>query len=236
MPTCQPAKFERYNLKMTIKIMKKNLSAFVFPILLSLILMPTKAMSTDVGGVLWRGATWATLGAIGYTNPFGADSFRMTFGGYPDHDALQLEANLRYNLGETMPFISSSSIRPFLDVSYSSWQFLKDDGLSMTNKGNAFGIAPGARFEWPTFAYIINFIDVRAGVSILAPDKLENKDGSVRNFGGNFTFSEQFAIGGFFSAKKRWEWQLGVQHHSNHNIYEQNNGIEFYNLTFGYNY
>lgn len=193
-------------------------------------------LAADVGGVLWRGATYATLAGLAYTNAFRADSFRLAFGAYPDHDAVQIEANLRYDLSDAHDITQNISITPFLDVSYSSWQFVKGDGFSMTNKGNAFGIAPGFRFEWPSVLRVIDFVDVRAGVSLLAPTQLENKDGSVRDFGGNFTFSEQFAIGGYFSDAKTWEWQLGVQHHSNHNIYEKNNGIEFYNLTFGYNY
>lgn len=203
---------------------------------LTIIFSPSKALASDIGGVLWRGATWVTLGGIGYTNPFNADSFRMSFGSYHDHDAFQVETNLRYDLMSAQDFIYRSSIKGFVDVSYSSWQMFKEDDFSMTNKGNVLGIAPGFRFEWPSFLYVIDFVDVRAGISLLAPTSLENKDGSVRNFGGNFTFSEQFAIGGYFSNAKKWEWQVGIQHHSNHNIYEQNNGIEFYNLTFGYNY
>lgn len=213
--------------------LKKSLLAAVLTA--SFLVTPKLVIADEVGGALWRGATYATLAAIAYTNPFGADSFRFTTGAHGDHDAIQFEANLRYDLTQAKPLIGQVIITPFVDISYSAWQFSKD-GLSMTNKGNAFGIAPGARFEWPTLMYVFNFIDVRAGVSILAPTELENKDGSVRDFGGNFTFSEQFAMGGYLSTRKDWEWQVGIQHHSNHNIYEENNGIEFYNLTIGYNY
>ncbi|SFR60606.1 acyloxyacyl hydrolase [Thiomicrospira sp. ALE5] len=204
-------------------------------IIATALMAPQAAKADEIGGALWRGATYATIAAIAYTNPFGADSFRFTVGAHGEHDAIQFEANLRYDLTETKPLFGQTTITPFLDISYSAWQFTQED-INMTNKGNVFGIAPGARFEWPTFLYVLDFIDVRAGVSILAPTKLENKDGSIRDFGGHFTFSEQFAIGGYFSERKNWEWQIGIQHHSNHNIYEQNNGIEFYNLTIGYNY
>lgn len=204
----------------------------------SLSLQTVSVSAADLGGVLWRGATYATLAGLGYTNAFRTDSFRLSFGGYTEHDAFQIEANFRYDLDEALDVTKNISIKPFLDVNYSSWQMTTGEGdtISLTNKGNAFGIAPGFRFEWPTVLFVFDFIDVRAGISLLAPTKLENKDGSVREFGGNFTFSEQFAIGGYFSDAKAWEWQLGIQHHSNHNIYEKNNGIEFYNLTFGYNY
>ncbi|AEG32085.1 acyloxyacyl hydrolase [Thiomicrospira cyclica] len=207
----------------------------LLPLTFAITLAPQAVKADEVGGALWRGATYATIAAVAYTNPFNADSFRFTTGAYPDHDAIQFEANLRYDLTETKHLFRAVTITPFLDVSYSAWQFSKD-GLNLTNKGNVLGIAPGARIEWPTFLYVLDFIDVRAGVSILAPTQLENKDDTVRDFGGNFTFSEQFAMGGYFSEQKRWEWQVGIQHHSNHNIYEQNNGIEFYNITIGYNY
>jgi len=214
--------------------MKKRSALWFTPIVLSLLILPPQALASEVAGFLWRGATWVTLAGLGYTNAFRADSMRMSFGSFDDHDALQIEANFRYDIGEFEPVFSGLDIKPFIDVSYSAWQMLKEDGISMTNKGNALGIAPGFRFQWD--GLLIHFVDVRAGISLLAPTTLENNDGTTREFGGNLTFSEQFALGGFFSDKKGWEWSLGVQHHSNHNIYEKNNGIEFYNITLGYNY
>jgi hypothetical protein len=186
-------------------------------------------------GTLWRGATYTAIAGLAYTNAFKSDHFNLSVGALDRHDAVQLEFNFRYHLGESMDIFSQTKITPFLDVGYASWQELLN-GIDMANRGNAFNLTPGVRFNFPRRFFVIDFIDARVGVSLIAPSFFENRKGERLDFGGHFSFNEELALGGYFTDQKNWEWQLAVHHYSNHNIYNYNASIDFIKLRIGYNY
>jgi hypothetical protein len=210
-----------------------RLTALALGITLSL--SPLAVYAESAAGSLWRGATYAAIAGLAYTNPFNADQFNFSAGAFDEHDAIQLEINFRYNLGEGRAIFSQSQLTPFVDLGYASWQESRN-GIDLVNRGNAFTVAAGVRLSFPTFAYLVDFADARIGAGILAPSYFENDQGERRDFGGPFSFTEELAVGGYFSDKQAWEWRLAVQHYSNHNIYPQNAGMDFIKLGLGYNY
>ncbi len=103
------------------------------------------------------------------------------------------------------------------------------------------GDGAGAKSLWdigftPVFRLSPNgsnfFLEGAIGAHLLSETRINNG----RVFGGSFNFGDHIGFGWAFGDKKRYELGYRFQHLSNAGLADPNDGINFHQVRFGFNY
>ncbi len=172
----------------------------------------------------WRSAMLTSLALTLMTNPVHADETSISFMSAPD--VMGFKAAFRWHPDQTLAYFGSVRLNHYYLVGYNYWQSTEVSGQE--GVVNALEFIPVFRFNWGP-KDIFSFAETSVGVSVLSRSELND-----RQFSTNFQFANSLAVGGYFSQQASWSLQL--QHYSNNSIKLPNNGINFYNLNFAYQY
>ncbi len=93
------------------------------------------------------------------------------------------------------------------------------------------GLTPIARVEWSSANYA-PFMELGIGATFLSHTKLQND----QQFGTSFQFDELIGAGMRFGAAQAYELGLRLEHMSNANIKQPNDGLTFGEIRVAYRY
>ncbi len=114
-------------------------------------------------------------------------------------------------------------------------------GFWEASLGHWDGDGAGSRSLWdigitPVFRLSPNgsnfFLEGAIGAHLLSESKVNNR----RDFGSSFNFGDHIGFGWSFGDRNRYELGYRFQHLSNAGISDPNDGINFHQIRFGYNY
>lgn len=188
--------------------------------------LASTAAQADSETVMWRSAMAATTVALYLTNALDADAMTVDVGGGEDVYFLRYVA--RWEADYAVQISSGLEIRPALQVSYSKWQSSQNLDRSATN--NVVDLLPVFRWQGRSIP-IVDYIDTGVGLSLFSSEEI-----SDLKFGGPLQFNNYLGIGWYLGQQSQWELSLRLQHYSNNDMYEENNGINLPHISVGYRY
>lgn len=127
------------------------------------------------------------------------------------------------------------------DKRWSIGQSWNATGFWEANLGYWDGDGAGAKSLWdigitPVFRLSPNgsnfFLEGAIGAHFLSETRINNR----RIFGSSFNFGDHIGFGWTFGEKNRYEIGYRLQHLSNAGLSDPNDGINFHQIRFGYNY
>ncbi len=184
------------------------------------------AFAGEAPSSIWRAGLPASALAMALANVAKADA--MSVGVGPSDDVISTEIGLRWDLMEPEKFTDTFSYDSYFQVSYTLWQ-MPDEKVSYETSNNTLDVMQGFRWYFTERQSWLAYVNTTLGISAMSNKEIDDK-----KLGGHFQFSQYAGLGGYITP--RWQWDFGVRHYSNNDIYKENEGINFYRFAISYNY
>tara|TARA_B100000686_G_C16594429_1_gene865188 strand:+ start:37 stop:594 length:558 start_codon:yes stop_codon:yes gene_type:complete len=146
-----------------------------------------------------------------------------------DADAEKIGFQARFALPYTWLATQKWQLESYLEAGVSYWDGEK--GTSGHKDLFDFSITPIARLQRTQSATIWPFVEVGFGVHIHTADGIGDE-----NFDIPFAFGTHIGMGFRIGANRNYEIMYKFRHLSNADIGDDNPGINFHNLQFGYHF
>lgn len=179
-----------------------------------------------VESALWKASAAVTAALIAVTNPIKADRISAEAGGGEHVYVLRVGAEWDWN--DDLLELYGWKLSNYWKLDFSKWQSTRD--ASQAGANVTVDLTPVFRFTGE-IGGIESYADVGVGVALFSVSRLEDHE-----FGSNFQFSSQFALGTRFGERNQWAVGYKFQHYSNGSVREGNHGINFNFLTLSYKY
>lgn len=188
--------------------------------------LSSSALASEAPSAIWRLGMPAWIVAMSVANPLEADALTVGLGG--SDDIVSTQIMLRWDQDKKYQMTDSIWFEGYRQAGYTIWQ-IAGESLEHDTSNHTLDVMQGFRWYFADKEDWLSYANVALGVSLISNDELDGK-----KFGGPFQFTEFVGIGGYVTPQ--WQWDFGVRHYSNNDIYEENSGINFYRLNISYNY
>lgn len=192
--------------------------------LLTLLSLPVSA--SEPPSSIWRLGLPASALAMGLANVTDADA--MSVGVGQSDNVFSTEIGLRWNLKEPEKFTETFSYDSYFQINYTLWQ-MPDSAVSFETTNNTIDVIQGFRWYFAEEKSWLSYLNTTLGISAMSNKEIDDK-----KLGGHFQFTQYAGLGGYITPK--WNWDFGVRHYSNNDMYRENEGINFYRFNISYNY
>jgi hypothetical protein len=145
--------------------------------------------------------------------------------GAGDDSTSLARVTLRWNWDKRWSLGQSWNITGFWEAGLGYWD---GDGAGARSLWD-LGITPVFRFSPNSSNF---YLEAAVGAHLLSETRINNR----RIFGSSFNFGDHIGFGWSFGEKNRYELGYRLQHLSNAGISDPNDGINFHQIRFGYNY
>lgn len=174
----------------------------------------------------WRSAAASSIILFYATNIMGADRMTLELGHGENVNVERIGAqwDWKNNLLNVLGF----NLETYWQLDYSIWQSTL--GSSQYDANNTLGLTPVFRFTRKLEKVKI-YLDTSIGIYLYSSTQINDS-----NFGVNFQFSDALALGIFLGEQDQWSVAYKIQHLSNNEIQQPNNGINFNFLVIAYEY
>ncbi len=172
-------------------------------------------------------AVLCALGLAGAPSVHAVDGLSLELGASED-DANLVRLGLQWDWQKRWPVGQRWQIDGYWDASLAYWSSDAPGGRDLWD----LGLTPTFRLRPATLAGTRPYVEAGIGQHLLSRSRLDDR----HDYGGAFQFGSHIGFGATFGERSRYSLGYRLQHLSNANLHDQNDGINFHELRFGYGF
>jgi hypothetical protein len=156
-----------------------------------------------------------------------ADGYTLVLGHDPDDDTDMAALQAKWNWDRKWFEAGDWHVAGYWEATLGHW---RGDGAGARNLWDV-GLTPVFRLQ-PNGGKTGLYLEAGIGAHVLSATRINNN----RRFGGSLSFGEHIGFGATFGERGQYDLGYRFQHLSNADLADPNDGINFHQVRFTYNY